>query len=70
MAVMKYFWWRLADYATGVFAGGGVIFLISKFICSRCLGQYTTILFLAIWIALMLLVNLVFQRIKPGTVRD
>ena len=65
---MRYFWWRLADYATGVFVGGAVIFLISKFFCDKCLGQYTTILYLAIWIAFMLLVNLAFQRIKPSTV--
>ncbi|MDE1816903.1 MAG: hypothetical protein KGI11_10145 [Thaumarchaeota archaeon] len=62
---MKYFWWRLLDYATGVFVGGGVVFLISKFICHKCLGSYTTILFLAVWIGFMLLVNFVFQRAKP-----
>lgn len=62
---MKYFWWRLLDYATGVFVGGGVVFLISKFVCHRCLGLYTTILFLAVWIGFMLLVNFVFQRAKP-----
>jgi len=62
---MKYFWWRLLDYATGVFVGGGIVFLISKFVCHRCLGPYTTILFLAVWIGFMLLVNFVFQRAKP-----
>ncbi len=65
---MRYFWWRLADYATGVFVGGAVVFLISKFLCNRCLGQYTTILFLALWVAFMLLVNFMFQRLKPSTV--
>ncbi|MGI0087762.1 MAG: hypothetical protein ACREBI_07350 [Nitrosotalea sp.] len=65
---MKYFWWRLLDYATGVFVGGGVVFLISKFICHMCLGSYTTVLFLAVWIGFMLLVNFVFQRVKPPSV--
>lgn len=65
---MRYFWWRLADYATGVFAGGGIIFLISKFLCNKCLGQYTTVLYLAIWIGLMLVVNFIFQRAKPSSI--
>ncbi len=67
---MKYFWWRLIDYATGVFAGGGIIFLISKFLCNKCLGSYTTVLFLAIWIAFMLIVNFIFQRIIPKNAKN
>lgn len=53
------------DYATGVFAGGAVVLIISKIICNKCLGEYTTVLFLGVWIGFMLLVNYVFQRIKP-----
>lgn len=67
---MKYFLWRLADYATGVFVGGAVVFLISKFLCHTCLGGYTTVLFLGIWIALMLAVNYIFQVAKPQNVRQ
>ncbi|HJU14132.1 MAG TPA: hypothetical protein VJ792_06700 [Candidatus Nitrosotalea sp.] len=65
---MKYFWWRLADYGTGVFVGGGIILLISKFLCNKCLGTYTTVLFLAIWIGFMLIVNFIFQRMKPASI--
>jgi F0F1-type ATP synthase assembly protein I len=62
---MKYFWWRLVDYATGVFVGGGVVFLINRFVCHKCLGSYTTILFLGVWIGFMLVVNFIFQVAKP-----
>lgn len=65
---MKYFWWRLADYGTGVFVGGGVVLLISKFLCHECLGKYTTVLFLGIWIGFMLLVNAIFERLRPRAV--
>lgn len=67
---MKYFWWRLADYATGVFAGGAVVFTISKFLCHMCLGTYTTVLYLGIWVALMLAVNFIFQAIKPQSIKQ
>lgn len=65
---MKYFWWRLVDYATGVFVGGGIVFFIDKFVCRKCLGSYTTILFLGIWIGFMLIVNFIFQAVKPKSV--
>lgn len=65
---MKYFWWRLVDYATGVFVGGGIVFFIDKFVCHKCLGSYTTILFLGIWIGFMLIVNFIFQAVKPKSV--
>lgn len=65
---MKYFWWRLADYATGVFVGGAIVFLISKFICHRCFGSYTTIVLLGIWIAFMVLVNFLFQAAAPRSI--
>lgn len=66
---MKYFWWRLLDYAAGVFVGGLIIFLISIYLCHKCLGSYTTVLFLAIWVAFMLLVNFVFQKIIPQSAK-
>lgn len=65
---MKYFWWRLLDYATGVFVGGGIVFLINRFLCHKCLGSYTTVMFLGIWITVMLLVNYLFQVAKPQNI--
>ncbi|MGI0046014.1 MAG: hypothetical protein ACREBB_02335 [Nitrosotalea sp.] len=65
---MKYFWWRLLDYATGVLGGGVIVFHINKFLCHKCLGPYTTIMFLGIWIAVMLVVNMLFQAAKPQSI--
>ncbi len=56
------------DYATGVFVGGGIVFLINKFICHKCFGSYTTIVLLGIWIAFMILVNLLFQAARPQNI--
>lgn len=67
---MKYFWWRLIDYATGALVGGLVVFLVSKFICSQCIGHYTPILMLAIWIGFMLLCNFIFQKAKPASIKQ
>ncbi|MDE1766734.1 MAG: hypothetical protein KGI27_10755 [Thaumarchaeota archaeon] len=67
---MKYFWWRFADYATGVFVGGGTVFLIDKFFCHKCIGSYTTVLLLGIWISIMLVVNFVFQAVKPKSIKQ
>lgn len=63
---MKYFWWRLIDYSVGVFLGGIIIFLTSKFLCNKCVGEYTSLLFLVIWIAIILAINFVFQLVKPN----
>jgi hypothetical protein len=67
---MRYFWWRLFDYATGVFVGGLIVFIINKFFCHKCLGTYTPILYLAVWIAFMLFCNYVFEAVKPGAGKD
>ncbi len=67
---MKYFWWRLADYATGALVGGLVVFLVNKFVCSQCLGHYTPILMLGIWIGFMLLCNVVFQKVRPSNIQQ
>ncbi|OLB91799.1 MAG: hypothetical protein AUH25_01765 [Thaumarchaeota archaeon 13_1_40CM_38_12] len=65
---MKYFWWRFLDYATGVFVGGIMAFLVSKFICQRCLGYWTPILFLAVWVSFMLVGNFLFQKARPRSI--
>ena len=62
---MKYFWWRLIDYATGALGGGAVVFLVNRFACPHCLGQYTSIMMLGIWIGFMLLCNFIFQKVGP-----
>jgi len=65
---MKYFWWRLLDYATGVFVGGLIVYFINKFFCHKCIGVYTPILYLAIWIVFMLVCNFIFQAAKPKNI--
>jgi len=65
---MKYFWWRLLDYAVGVFVGGLVVFLVGKFLCHDCIGYLTPILMISIWIALMLFCNYLFQAFRPKQV--
>ncbi|OLE40909.1 MAG: hypothetical protein AUG16_02165 [Thaumarchaeota archaeon 13_1_20CM_2_39_20] len=62
---MKYFWWRFLDYGTGVFVGGLIVFLVNKFLCQMCIGYWTPVLFLGIWIAFMLVCNFLFQKAKP-----
>ena len=65
---MKYFWWRLLDYAVGVFVGGLVVFLVNRFLCSDCIGHWTPILMISIWIVLMLICNYMFQAFRPKQV--
>ncbi len=67
---MKYFWWRLADYATGALVGGLIVFLVSKFVCNQCIGQYTPVLMLGIWIGFMVLCNFIFQKAKPANIKQ
>ncbi|HJW19767.1 MAG TPA: hypothetical protein VJ571_04340 [Candidatus Nitrosotalea sp.] len=67
---MKYFLWRLADYATGALVGGAIVFLVNKFICSQCIGRYTPILMIGIWIGFMLLCNFIFQKIRPASIKQ
>jgi len=62
---MKYFWWRFLDYVVGVFVGGLMVFLVNRFLCHDCVGNWTPILMLAIWIALMLFCNYLFQAFRP-----
>lgn len=62
---MKYFWWRFLDYAVGVFVGGLAVFLVDRFLCHDCIGHWTPILMLAIWISLMLFCNYLFQSLRP-----
>jgi len=71
---MKYFWWRLIDYTIGALGGAAIVFFVSKFVCSQCIGQYTPILMLGIWIGFMLFCNFIFQKAmatskKQDTVR-
>lgn len=66
---MKYFWWRLLDYATGALVGGIIVFVINKFACQQCLGNYTPVLMLGIWIGFLLLCNFIFQKIRPASVK-
>ena len=65
---MKYFWWRFLDYAVGVFVGGLVVFLVNRFLCHDCIGHWTPLLMLAIWISLMLFCNFLFQAFRPKQV--
>jgi len=67
---MKYFWWRLLDYATGALVGGAVVFFLDKFACRQCIGQYTSVLMLGIWIGIMLLCNFIFQKARPASVKQ
>jgi hypothetical protein len=67
---MKYFWWRLLDYATGALVGGLIIFIINKFACNQCFGNYTPVLMLGLWIGFLLLCNFIFQKIRPASVKD
>ena len=67
---MKYFWWRLLDYAIGALVGGIIVFLVNKFVCHQCIGHYTPILMLGIWIGFMLFCNFVFQKVKPASVKQ
>ena len=66
---MKYFWWRLIDYAIGVFVGGVIVFLVNKFVCHTCLGYFTPILLLGIWITFMLVCNFLFQKARPRSIQ-
>src|SRR2546426_3884768 len=65
---MKYFWWRFLDYAVGVFVGGLMVFLADRFLCHDCIGHWTPLLMLAIWISLMLFCNFLFQVFRPKQV--
>ena len=65
---MKYFWWRLLDYTIGVFVGGLAVFLVNRFLCSDCIGHWTPILMISIWIVLMLFCNYLFQAFRPKQV--
>ncbi len=67
---MKYFWWRLLDYTTGALVGGAIVSLVNRFVCSQCIGQYTPILMLGIWIGFMLLCNFIFQKAKPASIKQ
>lgn len=62
---MKYFWWRLIDYTIGALGGGAIVFFINRFACSQCMGQYTPIMMLGVWIGFMLGCNFVFQKAWP-----
>jgi hypothetical protein len=66
---MKYFIWRLLDYATGALVGGLLVFLINKFVCHQCVGHYTSVLMLGIWIGFMLLCNFIFQKVRPASIK-
>ena len=66
---MKYFWWRLLDYTVGALGGGAIVFLIDRFLCDQCIGQYTPILMLGIWIGIMLLCNSIFQKMIPSNIK-
>lgn len=67
---MKYFWWRLLDYATGALGGGVIVFFVSKFACQQCIGPYTPVLMLGIWIGFMLLCNFIFQKARPSSIKQ
>jgi len=67
---VKYFWWRLIDYGTGALVGGIIVFLTNKFLCHQCIGHYTPVLMLGIWIGFMLLCNFIFQKAKPANVKQ
>ncbi|MDE1727564.1 MAG: hypothetical protein KGI02_01305 [Thaumarchaeota archaeon] len=67
---MKYFWWRLLDYATGALVGGTIVFLLNKFICNQCIGHYTPVLMILIWIGFMLLCNFIFQKAMPASIKQ
>jgi hypothetical protein len=67
---MKYFWWRLLDYSTGALVGGIIVFLTNKFVCQQCIGNYTPILMLGIWVAFMLICNFIFQKARPSNIKQ
>ena len=67
---MRYFWWRLLDYAIGTLVGGIIVFLVNKFACNQCIGHYTPVLMLGIWIGFMLLCNFVFQKSMRARVKQ
>lgn len=67
---MKYFWWRLLDYATGALVGGLAVFLIDRFLCNHCVGNYTPVVMLGIWIGFMLLCNFIFQKARPASIKQ
>lgn len=67
---MKYFWWRLIDYTVGALGGGVIVFLINRFVCNQCIGQYTPILMLSIWIGFMLICNFIFQKALPSNIKQ
>ncbi len=67
---MKYFWWRLLDYSVGALGGGFIVFLVNKFVCQQCIGQYTPVLMLGLWIGFMLLCNFIFQKARPSSIKQ
>ena len=67
---MKYFWWRLIDYSIGALVGGIIVFSINRFVCNQCIGQYTPVLMLGIWIGFMLFCNFIFQKAKPSNIKQ
>jgi F0F1-type ATP synthase assembly protein I len=67
---MKYFWWRFLDYITGALVGGVIVFFVNKFVCHQCIGQYTPVLMLGLWIGFMLLCNFIFQKAIPSSIKQ
>jgi hypothetical protein len=49
--------------------GGTIVFLVNKFVCHRCIGHYTPVLMLGLWIGFMLFCNFIFQKAKPSSIK-